>query len=329
LKRVAALGVATLATSLAVLAAAAGGITAVAELEVTQTCPARVAPNSSAAVTAAVRNAGDEAFETLVVEGDAGTPEETDDFALTFQSGDTNGNGLLDPGETWTYGGSYTLANEDSTNTVGVEALSVAGNNASDLDPCTTDVIQTPVPGVIAGVAPVRGTVLVRLPGTNTFVPLRSATEIPIGSQIDTTRGEVRLVSGVGGGQTNTANFFDGLFTIRQRRALRAVMQLVMGGGNFRTACRSRASTRSLASVDATRPRRTVRRLWGSGKGRFETRGRYSSATVRGTRWLVQDRCDGTLTRVTQGSVTVRDLRRRRTIIVRAGRSYLARAPGA
>jgi len=32
------------------------------------------------------------------------------------------------------------------------------------------------------------------------------------------------------------------------------------------------------------------------GGGRFRTRGRYSSATVRGTDWTVTDRCDGTLT---------------------------------
>jgi hypothetical protein len=69
-----------------------------------------------------------------------------------------------------------------------------------------------------------------------------------------------------------------------------------------------------------------VRRLWGSGKGRFETRGRYSSATVRGTRWLVVDRCDGTLTRVRQGVVLVKDFKRGRSVLVRAGRSYFAKA---
>jgi ferric-dicitrate binding protein FerR (iron transport regulator) len=70
-----------------------------------------------------------------------------------------------------------------------------------------------------------------------------------------------------------------------------------------------------------------VRRLWGNGKGRFTTKGRYSSATVRGTRWLVQDRCDGTLTRVLRGVVKVKDFRSRKTINVRAGRTYLAKAP--
>ena len=67
------------------------------------------------------------------------------------------------------------------------------------------------------------------------------------------------------------------------------------------------------------------RRLWGDGKGRFRTKGEFSSATVRGTRWLVEDRCDGTLTRVTKGKVAVRDFVRKRTVIVRAGKQYLAK----
>ena len=65
-----------------------------------------------------------------------------------------------------------------------------------------------------------------------------------------------------------------------------------------------------------------------SAPGRCRTRGRRSAATVRGTVWTVTDRCDGTLTKVTRGKVAVRDFRRKKTIVLRAGKSYLARAPG-
>jgi hypothetical protein len=41
----------------------------------------------------------------------------------------------------------------------------------------------------------------------------------------------------------------------------------------------------------------------------------------------VEDRCDGTLTKVTRGVVNVNDFRARRNVTVRAGKSYLARAP--
>ena len=77
------------------------------------------------------------------------------------------------------------------------------------------------------------------------------------------------------------------------------------------------------ARTAAAKPK--SRKLWGDGKGKFRTKGRYSAATVRGTKWLVQDSCSGTLTRVTSGSVLVRDAVRKRNVIVRAGKRYTAR----
>jgi hypothetical protein len=68
-------------------------------------------------------------------------------------------------------------------------------------------------------------------------------------------------------------------------------------------------------------------RLNASGHGHFTVQGRYSAATVRGTVWSVGDRCEGTLTKVTRGVVVVRDFRRRKTITLFTGQSYLARAP--
>jgi hypothetical protein len=47
---------------------------------------------------------------------------------------------------------------------------------------------------------------------------------------------------------------------------------------------------------------------------------------VRGTLWLTEDRCNGTLTRVRRGRVVVRDFRLRRNRTLRAGQSYFARA---
>jgi hypothetical protein len=40
---------------------------------------------------------------------------------------------------------------------------------------------------------------------------------------------------------------------------------------------------------------------------------------------VTTDTCAGTRTTVTEGAVAVRDLRRKRTVVVRAGKSYLAR----
>ena len=69
-----------------------------------------------------------------------------------------------------------------------------------------------------------------------------------------------------------------------------------------------------------------MRHLWGSGKGQFRTTGRYASATIRGTKWLTDDRCNGTLIRVTVGAVTVRDQTLKRSLVLKKPKSYLAPA---
>ena len=73
--------------------------------------------------------------------------------------------------------------------------------------------------------------------------------------------------------------------------------------------------------------RGVVRRLWAKDNhGHFSTRGQNSVATVRGTRWQTVERCDGTLTVVSQGRVGVRVIGGHRTILVTAGHSYLAKS---
>jgi hypothetical protein len=109
---------------------------------------------------------------------------------------------------------------------------------------------------------------------------------------------------------------------VGQSRGGGGLTDLNLSGGSF-AGCASGAGRRA----EAARSSRVVRRLRGKARGRFRTRGRYSAATVRGTSWSVEDRCDGTLTRVTTGVVVVNDFRKHRSVTVRAGRSYLARAP--
>lgn len=140
---------------------------------------------------------------------------------------------------------------------------------------------------------------------------------------IDATRGEVALTAAQdASGVAQTALFSKGAFKLAQKAAAQPVTELTMTGGDFNKCSRAKSS-RGPAS------RRVVRRLWGTGRGRFRTRGRYSSATVRGTAWRTEDRCDGTLTTVPRSErgseVVVRDLARRRTVTLRAGESYLAK----
>ena len=160
-------------------------------------------------------------------------------------------------------------------------------------------------------VGKVSGTILVRRPGSSKFEALDAAAGIPLGSTVDARRGVVVLTSvPKAGGVPETAKFWDGMFKISQPGS---ITQLALTEPLAPCGKRARAS--------AAKPK--ARRLWGDGKGKFRTKGTYSAATVRGTKWLTQDSCAGTLTRVTTGVVAVRH--GTKTVLVRAGKRYLAR----
>jgi hypothetical protein len=164
-----------------------------------------------------------------------------------------------------------------------------------------------PEPGKTVVVRPVSGKVLVRRPGSREFVEVDAAQGIPLGSTVDARHGVVELTAAAG----QTARFHDGIFKVTQSGATTdlTLTEALAPCGTARTAAKKPKS----------------RKLWGEGTGSFRTRGQYSSATVRGTTWLVQDTCAGTLTRVTEGVVAVRDIVKGRTVVVRAGKRYLAR----
>lgn len=177
--------------------------------------------------------------------------------------------------------------------------------------------VPPPVVGVSVNVVPVSGVVRVRVRGTGRFVSLASLRSVPVGSELDVTRGRVRLTSAAGARRTQTGVFYQGRAVVTQARARLPVTTLQVTGP---LVCPRRSSS----SAGGT-PRPRVRRLWGNATGRFRTRGRFSAATVRGTVWLTEDRCDGTLTRVRTGRVEVFDQVQRRRVQLRAGQSYLAR----
>ena len=206
-------------------------------------------------------------------------------------------------------------------------------------DSVDAQLARLPAPrlGKAVNVAPVKGSVFVKLPAGSAargaqakgrgFVPLLQARQIPVGSTLDTTRGTVRLVSAAGAaGKKQQGDFNGGFFTTIQSATGKGLTDLRMARGKF-SGCTLGRSKGARAAARRYR-KRTVRRLRGNAKGRFRTSGRYASATVRGTDWTVTDRCDGTLTRVKRGSVVVRDLRRRKSFVVKAGKSRLVRAPG-
>jgi hypothetical protein len=177
----------------------------------------------------------------------------------------------------------------------------------------------TPELGQSVNVTVATGTVLVRVPGASSAVPLAGVASVPVGAIVDTRKGTVDLESALPGARTQTGTFHGGVFQVRQAAA---------GGGMTELVLRGPAPTCGHAGARAasTSRRNGARKLWGSDHGgRFRTRGGNSVATVRGTSWFMADRCDGTYTRVTSGSVAVRELHTGRTVVLHAGQSHLAR----
>jgi hypothetical protein len=176
-----------------------------------------------------------------------------------------------------------------------------------------------PVAGRSVDARAASGTVTVQLPGTHAFVPLDQAASMPVGSVIDARQGTVTLQAALPGVGAETGTFSGSRFAVHQDTR-RHLTELRLTGGDF-----GRCADRTLAAA-GTRKKTVIRSLWGADHGgHFRTHGHNSVATVRGTHWLTEDRCDGTLTKVTQGAVAVYDRRTHRTVVVHAGHSYLAR----
>jgi hypothetical protein len=171
---------------------------------------------------------------------------------------------------------------------------------------------------------PVSGKVLVRTPGAAHYAQLTAARVVPVGTLVDTTAGRVTLTSAnPAPGGVQSGQFFEGVFKIEQSKRGNGLVSLLLRDTSSRqVACGPPAAARAAALT-----KHLLGLLRGTAKGHFRTVGRFSAATVLGTDWGVRDRCDGTLTVVRRGVVTVRDFVLHRTVTVRTGQTYLAKAP--
>jgi hypothetical protein len=138
---------------------------------------------------------------------------------------------------------------------------------------------------------PSSGSVLVKQRGQKRF-KLRRPTLVKMGSTIDTSKGKVTLTSALSSTRKQSGTFSQGAFVVTQRKS-DGLTDLTLTGGDI-SSCPTSAAA-GAKSVFAAASKR--RRLFGNAHGRFRTRGRNSSATVRGTEWLTEDSCDGTVTK--------------------------------
>jgi PKD repeat protein len=285
---------------------------------------------------------------TVPSSGDAGTlvsmsASATDDWSapgVAWDFGD--GNAGTGAGVTHTYrrGGTYTVtatatdaAGNKTTKTASIEVAAVLppppkrGKTFNAATVSGTVLVSapkgTPIGRVLARRPVVRAAAAISPPkGYLPFRPLGKNAHVPIGSILDSTRGvtQLTMAANKAGTKLQKGRFSKGAFRVKQTTHSPLTSAEMMGGGNFKRDC---PRSRGKLAVGAAR-RRPHRQLFAHVKGRFRTRGRHSTATVRGTKYLVKDSCRGTLTIVTQGRVEVRDFRKHRTVFVKAGHRYLA-----
>lgn len=148
-----------------------------------------------------------------------------------------------------------------------------------------------PVLGRSVLVLRVSGVVTVEPRGSHVFFVLSGARHvIPVGSTLDTTRGEVELFTAdTTPGKTQYGFFAGGAFVVTQDRSGLATLGLV-GGRPVGALCGRRPGAAHAAAASSG----VLRLLRASAHGKFRTRGRYAAATVLGTKWTTSDTCQGT-----------------------------------
>ncbi|HET7455813.1 MAG TPA: hypothetical protein VFJ76_09845 [Solirubrobacterales bacterium] len=181
-----------------------------------------------------------------------------------------------------------------------------------------------PVAGKTFDLEPVEGSIELQCPGETSSAPLTGFKQVPMGCLINTRHGVVDLTASKGSsGELQGAHFWGGVFVATQDEGDNQTVGLKLAG---RRMCERRgAGKEPVARI--SRGGKHGRRLWGSGKGNYSTSGSYGSATVRGTTWLVVDRCDSsTLVKVAEGTVAVRDFVKDKSVTLTTGEQYLAKA---
>jgi hypothetical protein len=213
-----------------------------------------------------------------------------------------------------------------------------------------------PTLGKTANVTPISGLVFVKLPGSGHsarsarldgrlvkgqgFIPLTQARQVPVGSEIDSRRGTLQIVAASPKQRhTQQARLSGGVFSVGQATTGRdkglatfTLKENAFPGAPSYASCSVAkkahlAGTGTPGAQAAKLSPKVLQTLSASDNhGSFRTKGRYSAATVRGTQWVTEDRCDGTLTKVKRGKVSVLDFHTRTTITLHAGQSFLAKA---
>jgi hypothetical protein len=201
-----------------------------------------------------------------------------------------------------------------------------------------------PVAGVNAVAKVLSGEVFVKLPTRTTlgfsglrapfqtsgFVPLKGVASLPVGSTVDARSGELSLATAANGFAPSSRSFSAGqarltagIFAIRQARLKKKAKKKTAIPTTIALASPAGAETQCQKKGA---PKGIVRRLTMVAKGVYRTVGGASTAMTKNATFNTTDRCNGTLTQVGKGRVTLDVKGRKADVKLRAGRGYFAAA---
>ena len=152
---------------------------------------------------------------------------------------------------------------------------------------------------------------------------------IPIGSTVDARKGELEMESAANGfaasdrrAKRQSARIKAGMFAIRQKRAKRNAAK--------KTSIGTDVALLSPPGAEATCQRGpakgVVRSVSMVVKGLYRAIGGATTATARSATFATTDRCDGTLTEVGKGRISLAVKGRKKPVVVRGGGAYFAKA---
>jgi hypothetical protein len=160
------------------------------------------------------------------------------------------------------------------------------------------------------------------------FQSLKGIAAIPVGSTVDTRKGEVSIKTAANGyaatsrrARQQEARIKAGMFLVKQKRAKKAKTSISTDIGLI-------SPPGAEAACARPSPKGIVRSVSMVTKGFYRALGGATTATARSASFATTDRCDGTLTSVGTGSVklAIKGKPRAKPVKVKAGRAYFVKA---
>jgi hypothetical protein len=252
-------------------------------------------------------------------------------LAFTVTNPDRDGDGIADTADNCPDKANSDQADSDKDG---------VGNACEVLPPGN----RPPEAGETAVVKLLSGEVFVKLPTKTTlgfdgmrapfqdsgFVPLKGVASLPVGSTVDARKGELQVQSAANGyaaknrkARKTEARIRAGMFAIKQAKLKKKAKKSVSISTDISLVTPAGAATACAASKTSKGVVRSVSLV---AKGVLRTLGGAANATAKDATFIATDRCDGTLTQVGKGKVSVAVKGKKKPITVRSGQGYFVKA---